>query len=164
MRRAFAHDLRQVAIERVLGVGAIEPLITVAAADHQIRTFEFRQFILNRAQREKAEPRQLTRIQFLAGVREEQSQHLCAHDREQSVEQRLIHTSLSISNALCIQVRLYTSHTYRCRHVYFLPIFIHSPEKTAGLLDPKLDLHLTYQGQERGVEGRLQLTNNLTYA
>ena len=46
----------------------------------------------------------------------------------------------------------------------FCPFLYIHLGKTAGLFDQKLDLHLTYQGQERGVEGRLQLTNNLTYA
>ena len=46
----------------------------------------------------------------------------------------------------------------------FCPFLYIRLERRLVLLDPKLDLHLTYQGQERGVEGRLQLTNNLTYA
>ena len=87
--RAFANDLRQMAIQRVLRIRPIEPLITIAATDDQIRTFELGQFILHRSQREKAQSRKFAGIQLLSGIGEEQSQDLSAHDREQSMEQRL---------------------------------------------------------------------------
>ena len=73
----------------MLRIGAIEPLITVAASDDQIRTFQLGQFILHRSQRKEAQPREFARIQLLSRVREEQSQHLGADDREQSMKQRL---------------------------------------------------------------------------
>jgi hypothetical protein len=87
--RAFANDLRQMAIQRVLRIRPIEPLITIAATENQIRAFEFAQFILHCSQRKEAQSCEFARIQLLSGIREEQSQHLGAHDREQCVEQRL---------------------------------------------------------------------------
>ena len=72
----------QDSIQWVLRICAIEPLITIAAAHDQIRRFKLGHLILNRSQCEKAEPRELARIQLFAGVREQQAQHLGAHNRK----------------------------------------------------------------------------------
>ncbi len=72
----------QDSVQWVLGICAIKPLITIAAANDQIRRLKLGHLILNRSQCEKTEPRQLARIQLLAAVREQQSQHLGAHDRK----------------------------------------------------------------------------------
>ncbi len=89
MRGACADDLFQRAKQRVLRVRAIEPLVPIAAANNQLRSFELGEFILNRPQREEAQARQLARIQLLSRVREQQSQHFGAHDGEQPMQQRL---------------------------------------------------------------------------
>ncbi len=82
LRGAFPNQLMQDSIQWVLRICAIEPLITVAAANDQIRRLKLGHLILNRSQCEKAPPRQLARIQFFAAVREQQPQHLGAHDRK----------------------------------------------------------------------------------
>jgi hypothetical protein len=84
--RAFPNELHQILIEWVLLVCAIEALITIAATENQLCRFQLGEFILNGPQREEAQARQLTCIQLLIAVREEQSQHFSAHDREQPVE------------------------------------------------------------------------------
>jgi hypothetical protein len=82
LRGAFPNQLMQDSIQWMLRICAIEPLITVAAANDQIRRLKFGHLILNRSQCEKTAPRQLARIQLLAAVCEQQSQHLGAHDRK----------------------------------------------------------------------------------
>ena len=115
VRSALAHDLRQVSIQWVLRVCPVEALITVAATDDQICTFELGEFILHGSQREEAQARQLARIQLLAWIREEQSQHVCTHEREQSMEQRLFDGASFISNVLSIQAESQPSQNeHRC--------------------------------------------------
>src|SRR5438105_10400574 len=82
LRGAFPNQLMQDSIEWVLRICAIEPLITIAATNDQIRRLQLGHLILNRSQSQKAKPRQLAGIQLFAGVREQQSQHLGPHDRK----------------------------------------------------------------------------------
>jgi len=82
LRGAFPDQLMQDSIQCVFGICAIEPLITIAAANDQFRRLKFGHLILDRSQCEKAKPRQLPGIQLLAGVCKQQSQHLGAHDRK----------------------------------------------------------------------------------
>ena len=69
-------------IQWVLGIRAIKPLITIATTNDQIRRLKLGHVILNRSKRKKTAPRQLAGIQLLAAVREQESQHLGAHDRK----------------------------------------------------------------------------------
>jgi hypothetical protein len=82
VRGASAHELSQGGIERVLGIRAIEPLIPIASANDQVCGLELGKLILNRAQREKAKPRQLARVELLAALSKEQPQYLRPHDRK----------------------------------------------------------------------------------
>jgi len=82
LRGAFPDQLMQDSIQCVFGICAIEPLITIAATNDQIRRLKLGHLILNRSQCQKAKPRQLARIQLFVAVREQQSQHLGAHDRK----------------------------------------------------------------------------------
>jgi hypothetical protein len=100
MRGAFAHDLRHGGVQWMLRIGAIEPLITITAAHDQIRRFQLRQLILNRSECEKTQSRQLPRIQLLAWVCEQKPQHLRAHHRKQSMQQRLFHYPIRILECL----------------------------------------------------------------
>ncbi len=93
MRGAFANDLHQGAVEGVFRICAIEPLITIRAADDQIRALELRQLILDCPQREEAQARHLARVQLLALIGEQQPQHLRADDRKQPMQQRLFDAS-----------------------------------------------------------------------
>jgi hypothetical protein len=104
VRGAFLNQLTQDSIKRVLGIRPIEPLIPVAAANDQVRRLELRNLILNRSQREKAKPRQLARVELLPAISKQQPQHLRAHDRKQSMQQRLFDSASIISNALSSQV------------------------------------------------------------
>src|SRR5439155_26842383 len=82
LRGAFPDQLMQDSIQCVFGICAIEPLITIAATNDQIRRLKLGHLILNRSQCQKAKPRQLARVQLFVAVREQQSQHLGAHDRK----------------------------------------------------------------------------------
>ena len=82
LRGAFPDQLMQDSIQGVFGICAIEPLITIAATNDQIRRLKLGHLILNCSQCQKAKPRQLSRIQLFVAVREQQSQHLGAHDRK----------------------------------------------------------------------------------
>jgi hypothetical protein len=104
LRVRFADELLQCWIERVLEIRPIKPLISVAAANDQVRRLELRNLILNRSQREKAKPRQLARVELLPAISKQQPQHLRAHDRKQSMQQRLFDSASIISNALSSQV------------------------------------------------------------
>lgn len=70
MSRAFAHDLGQGREQRVLRIGAIEPMIPVRATQDQIRRLQLRQFILDRSESEKTQARQLSRIKLLPTIGE----------------------------------------------------------------------------------------------
>jgi hypothetical protein len=94
MPGTFAHDRLQFPEERVFGVGAVEALVAITAADDQLRRLELGDFVLHRAQSQKAQAGQLARVKLLAGIGKEQSQYLCAHQREQSMEQCLFDASL----------------------------------------------------------------------
>jgi hypothetical protein len=94
MRGAFPHDLRYGGVQWMLRIGAIEPLITITSAHDQIRRFQLRQLILNRSEREKTQPRQLSRIQLLTWVCEQQPQHLRPNRRKQAMEQCLFHYAI----------------------------------------------------------------------
>jgi hypothetical protein len=91
-------------MERMPGIRAVEPVISVAAAKDQIGRLELCQFILDRSQRQETESRQLTRVEFLPAIRKQQPQHFGPHRREQSMEQRLFHSLSAYLNALSIQV------------------------------------------------------------
>jgi hypothetical protein len=91
MPGAFANDFSQAAVQWMFPIRPIESVIAIAPADNQICAFQLGQLILHRAQRQEAQARQLTRIQLLSGVGEEQSQHFRPHNRKQSMQQRLFH-------------------------------------------------------------------------
>src|SRR5437868_12744861 len=94
----------QDSIQWVLRICAIEPSIAIAVANDQIRRLELGHLILDRSQCEKAKPRQLARVELPPGSSKEQPQHLCAHDRKQSMQQCLFDSASVISNALSSQV------------------------------------------------------------
>ena len=100
MRSGIDGELSQSAIERVLGIGTIEPLIPIAAARDELRSFEFRELILHRLKRKKREARQLTHIQLLPRISEQQPENLRPHDREQLVQKCRVRHSRSLSRPL----------------------------------------------------------------
>lgn len=79
-------------------------MVAIAPADDQFCCLQLGQFILDRAQREKAETRQFAGIEFGPGLGEEQAQHLGPHDRKQSMEQGLFDALRIVPNALSSQV------------------------------------------------------------
>ena len=94
MRGGIDNEFPQRAIERVLAIRAIEPLIAIAPAGDQLSGFKFREFILHRLKREEREPRQLAHIQLLPGISEQQPENLRSDDREQLVQKcRARHSS-----------------------------------------------------------------------
>ena len=79
---AFDDEPAQCPVERVFWVRAEESLVAIAAADDQIGRLKFSQLILHGMRREETQPCQLTSIQFLAGIHEQQPQNLCSHKGE----------------------------------------------------------------------------------
>ena len=100
MRSGIDDQLSQSAIERVLRIRTIEPLIPIASTRDQAGGLEFRELILHGLERKKREPRQFTHIQFLAGVSEQQPENLRPHDREQLVQKRRVRHSRSLFRRL----------------------------------------------------------------
>ena len=58
-------SFRKSAVERVLGIGTIEPLIPIAAARDEVGSFEFCELSLHGLKRKKRETRQLTHVRLL---------------------------------------------------------------------------------------------------
>ena len=100
MRSGIDDELSQSAIERVLRIRTVEPLIPIAPARDQLGSFEFRELILHRLERKKREARQLTHIQLLAGIGEQQPENLRPHDWEQLVQKRRVRHSCTIARPL----------------------------------------------------------------
>ena len=75
-------------------VGAVEPVISVAAGRDQFGRLKFGQFILYSLQREKAETSQLPHVQLLSRIGEQKPENLGADHREQPVQQRLLHVAV----------------------------------------------------------------------
>jgi len=82
VQRSAGNQLSQRRIERVLGVSAIEPLVTVAASRDQIGGVEFGELILHGLEGEMTQTRELPDIELLSGVREQQLKDFRAHQRE----------------------------------------------------------------------------------
>lgn len=104
MHAAFPHQFSQREIHGMFRIRSIESTVAITAADDQFRCLQLGQFILDRAQREKAETRQLPGIEFGPGLAKEQAQQLGAHDWKQSMEQTLFDALRMVSNALSSQV------------------------------------------------------------
>ena len=100
MRGGIDDELSQSAVERVLGIGTIEPLIPIAAARDEFGSLKFRELILHGLERKKREPRQLTDIQLLPGVGEQQPENLRPHDREQLVQKRRVRHRSNVTRPL----------------------------------------------------------------
>ena len=100
MRSGIDDQLSQSAIERVLRIGTIEPLIPIAAAGDELGSLEFRELILHRLKRKKREARQLTHIQLLPRIGEQQPENLRPHDREQLVQKRRVRHSSNVTRPL----------------------------------------------------------------
>jgi hypothetical protein len=82
MRGRIDDEFPQRARQRVPGIGAIEPLISIATTGDELGSFEFRELILHCLQRKKCEARQLTHIELLPRIGEQQPEHLRPDDRE----------------------------------------------------------------------------------
>lgn len=104
MRAAFPHQFSQRQIQGMFRIRSIESMVAITAADDQIRCLQLGQFILDGAQREKAEPRQFPGIEFGPGLGKKQAQHLGPHNRKHSMEQTLFDALRIASNALSSQV------------------------------------------------------------
>lgn len=78
-------QLSQHRIKSVLRVRSVEPMVAMAPAHNQSSGLQLRQFVLHCLQGEKAQPRQLTHIQLLKRIGEQEPQNLRSHDRKQSV-------------------------------------------------------------------------------
>jgi hypothetical protein len=89
MRGGIDDEFPQRAIQRVPGIGAIEPLISIATTGDELGCFELRELILHRLQGKKCEARQLTHIELLPRIGEQQPEHLRPDDREELVEKCL---------------------------------------------------------------------------
>ena len=72
MQSSAGDQLSQRRTERVLGVSAVKPLITVAATGDQISGIELGQLILHGLKREMTQTRELPDIELLSGIREQQ--------------------------------------------------------------------------------------------
>jgi hypothetical protein len=75
-------------------VGAVEPVISVAARRDQFGRLKFGQFILHSLQGEKAETSQLPHVQLLSRIGEQKPENLGADQREQPMQQRLLHVAV----------------------------------------------------------------------
>ena len=96
MRSGIDDELSQSAIERVARIRTIEPLVAITAARDELGSLKLRELILHRLERKKREPRQLTHIQLLPRIGEQQPENLRPHDREQLVQKRRIRHSRSL--------------------------------------------------------------------
>jgi hypothetical protein len=85
MRRTFDHHLSQRGIEGVFRVRAIEPVISVAAAQDELGRMKLRQFVLDRLKRKEAQTRQLSHIQFLPWIGKQEAKNLRSHQWKQRV-------------------------------------------------------------------------------
>lgn len=99
-RRRFDHEPAQARVEWVFGIGAVEAMITVGAAEHELGGVKFREFVLNGMEGEKTEKRELAHIQLLAGIGEQQPQNLRADCWKQGVQQSRSHQSRFVSRRL----------------------------------------------------------------
>ena len=90
----FADYLNQTSIKRMLRVRAIKSMITIAPANNETSRLELSDFILNCSQRKRAQPCQLTRIQFRSAIGKQQSQNFRANQRKQSMQQRRFDSQL----------------------------------------------------------------------
>jgi hypothetical protein len=75
-------------------IGAVEPVITVAAARDQIGCLKLGQLVLDSLQREKAQTRQLPHVEFLSRIGEQELKNLGPDGWEQSVQKRLAHAAV----------------------------------------------------------------------
>ena len=104
MRAAFPPEFSQRQIQGMFRIRSIDSMVAIATADDQVRCLQLGQFILEGAQREKAEPHQFPGIEFGPGLGKKQAQHLGPHNRKHSMEQGLFDALRIVSNALNSQV------------------------------------------------------------
>jgi hypothetical protein len=84
----------------VLGISAIEPVISVGAGQNDPGGIKVRQFLLHWVERQKAQTSQLPNVQLLPGVGKQQTENFRARLREQVMQQSRAHTSVYISTSL----------------------------------------------------------------
>jgi hypothetical protein len=107
MRGGIDDEFPQRAIQRVPGIRAIESLISIATTGDELGSLKFRELILHRLQGKKREARQLTHIELLPRIGEQQPEHLRPDDREELVEKCLTrHSRRVYSTALSGRVKV----------------------------------------------------------
>ncbi len=100
MRGRADDKLSQGGIERVLRVGAVKAVITVASTGNEMRRFQLGQLILHRLQREIAQARELTHMQLRPRIRKEKPKDFRTHQREPPMQERLLYCYLVLSRPL----------------------------------------------------------------